>query len=203
MPKFYDANGNEVSLETLQIGAEASDMDIEQYASTFGYTQSEIDAEGKQNDSTETDPPASQNTETSAGESSSGDISLGSSESPVIDKALKDLANINISEDFKLLEENIDVVKRTPIMTETARGTMTATGGFYETRVYDDYIDPAKNQLGEGADISAVEEKAKSLYLSAQKKALVDNKAEEILEEFDNEIYTPLGRLKKIHFANF
>jgi len=34
--------------------------------------------EGKQNDSTETDPPANQNTETSVGESNSGDISLGS-----------------------------------------------------------------------------------------------------------------------------
>jgi len=36
--------------------------------------------EGKQNDSMEIDPPASQNIETSAGESSSGDISLGSPE---------------------------------------------------------------------------------------------------------------------------
>jgi len=96
MPKFYDANGNEVSLETLQIGAEASDMDIEQYASTFGYTQSEIDTEGKQNDLMETDPPTSQNTETSAGESSSGDISLGS---PVI--SIDDF----FDEDGKYLDE--------------------------------------------------------------------------------------------------
>jgi hypothetical protein len=189
---MYTKNNRTLSLEDAQANASAVGMELNDWASTFGWS-----SEGKQNDLTETDPPANQNTETSVGESNSGDISLGSPNPAPVDKALKALADIDISEDFKQLEENIDVVKRTPIMTETARGTMTATGGFYETRAYDDYMDSAKVKLGEGAGLIDIEEKAKALYLNAQKKALVDRKAEEILEEFDNEIYTPLGRLRK------
>ena len=176
----------------IEFLANKAEMSPEEYISAYSNNEP-----GKTNDSMETDPPASQNTETSAGESSSGDISLGSPELKPVDKALKSLADINVSEEFKLLEENIDVVKRTAKMRETAKGTMSATGEFYETRVYDSYLDPAKKQLGEGAAPTNIEEKAKSLYLTAQKRALVDRKAEEILEDFDDEIYTPLGRLRK------
>ena len=53
--------------------------------------------EGKQNDSTETDPPANQNTETSAGESSSGDISLGSPETDLVQKSKEAIKNLKLT----------------------------------------------------------------------------------------------------------
>jgi len=220
---MYTKNNQTLSLEEAEANASAAGMELNDWASTFGWS-----SEGKQNDSTETDPPANQNTETSAGESSSGDISLGSpvveseesymgmgaaygtslpdlpivsnmatKEEQRVQEAADRLRNIDVSDEFLNLEKGIDEVTRVPIMTETARGTMSATGGFYETRVYDDYIEPAKNQLGEGADYVTIEEKAKSLYLNAQRKSLINDKAEEILEDFDDAIYSPLGRIKK------
>lgn len=148
MPKFYDANGNEVSLETLQIGAEASDMDIEQYASTFGYTQSEIDAEGKQNDSTETDPPASQNTETSAGESSSGDISLGSPEYNLISD-LNSLAEQGI---FSQVEE--DGQKSLEAYFKPVKGLSFEQTGFGTDYIVATYTDPLTGKKKESKRIS-------------------------------------------------
>ena len=220
---MYTKNNQTLSLEEAEANASAAGMELNDWASTFGWS-----SEGKQNDSTETDPPANQNTETSVGESNSGDISLGSpvvkseesymgmgaaygtslpdlpivsdvatKEQQRVQKAADRLRNIDVSDEFLNLEKGIDEVTRVPIMTETARGTMSATGGFYETRVYDDYIEPAKNQLGEGADYVTIEEKAKSLYLNAQRKSLINDKAEEILEDFDDAIYSPLGRIKK------
>jgi predicted kinase len=70
---MYTKNNQTLSLEEAEANASAVGMELNDWASTFGWS-----SEGKQNDSTETDPPANQNTETSVGESNSGDISLGS-----------------------------------------------------------------------------------------------------------------------------
>ena len=67
-------NENEISLEEAQLNGSLFGLSAQEWAAQEGWTI----VEGKQNDSTETDPPANQNTETSVGESNSGDISLGS-----------------------------------------------------------------------------------------------------------------------------
>jgi shikimate kinase len=75
---MYRKGDNTISSEVAAQNAAIAGISIEEWASTYGWSFDE----GKQNDSTETDPPANQNTETSVGESNSGDISLGS---PVVD----------------------------------------------------------------------------------------------------------------------
>ena len=72
-------NENEISLEEAQLNGSLFGLSAQEWAAQEGWTI----VEGKQNDSTETDPPANQNTETSVGESNSGDISLGS---PVVNE---------------------------------------------------------------------------------------------------------------------
>ena len=71
---MYRKGDNTISGEVAAQNAAIAGISIEEWASTYGWSLDE----GKQNDSTETDPPANQNTETSVGESNSGDISLGS-----------------------------------------------------------------------------------------------------------------------------
>jgi hypothetical protein len=71
---MYEKNGKRISESQALYAANQKGYSLEEWASSNGWTI----VEGKQNDLTETDPPANQNTETSAGESSSGDISLGS-----------------------------------------------------------------------------------------------------------------------------
>ena len=91
MEKYFDENGNEVTLESLQIGADASDMKLSEYMQDFGYTFSE----GKTNGSTET-PPIEPVNNTAAGDSSSADISL---ESPNFDPYLLTLEDLEGEED--------------------------------------------------------------------------------------------------------
>ena len=74
-------NENEISLEEAQLNGSLFGLSAQEWAAQEGWTI----VEGKQNDSTETDPPANQNTETSVGESNSGDISLGS---PVVNEGI-------------------------------------------------------------------------------------------------------------------
>ena len=71
---MYEKNGKRISEAQASYAANQKGYSLEEWASSNGWTITE----GKQNDSTETDPPANQNTETSVGESNSGDISLGS-----------------------------------------------------------------------------------------------------------------------------
>ena len=75
---MYRKGDNTISSEVAAQNAAIAGISIEEWASTYCWSFDE----GKQNDSTETDPPANQKTETSVGESNSGDISLGS---PVVD----------------------------------------------------------------------------------------------------------------------
>ena len=222
---MYEKNGRRITLEEAQAAAKRSNLALADWLAKTGYIKvglekqndlMETDPPTSQNTETSVG-------ESSSGDISLGSPVVNKEESymgmgaaygtslpdlPIVSdvktkeeqrvqKATDRLKNIDVSEEFLNLESNIDEVTRVPIMTETARGTMSATGGFYETRVYDDYIEPAKNQLGEGADLSAIETKAKSLYLNAQRKNLINQKAEEILEDFDDEIYSPLGRIKK------
>ena len=41
MPKYFDKSGNEIALDSLQIGAEASDMELLEYMNEFGFTSDE------------------------------------------------------------------------------------------------------------------------------------------------------------------
>ncbi len=191
MSKYFDEDGNEVTLESLQTGAEISNMELEQYIKEFGFT-----VEGKQNGPTEKTPPVGPQP-TPAGDSSSGDISLESPEINPVQKALKRLGQINISDEYKALEEAVDTPTINQVMSETTSGIMMPTGQTYETYVYDDYIETAKSQLGSKATEEEIAEKAKNLYLTAAKSDLFNAKVEEIMEDFDDEIYTPFGRLKK------
>ena len=89
---MYTKNNRTLSLEDAQANASAVGMELNDWASSFGWS-----SEGKQNDLTETDPPANQNTETSAGESSSGDISLGSPEVDLVQKSKEAIKNIKLT----------------------------------------------------------------------------------------------------------
>jgi hypothetical protein len=73
---MYEKNGKRISEAQASYAANQKGYSLEEWASSNGWTITE----GKQNDSTETDPPANQKTETPAGDSSLGGISLGSPE---------------------------------------------------------------------------------------------------------------------------
>ena len=75
---MYKKGDRTISASQASRSAAALGISIEEWAANNGWSLDE----GKQNDSTETDPPANQNTETSVGEFNSDDISLGS---PVVD----------------------------------------------------------------------------------------------------------------------
>lgn len=192
MPKYFDEGGNEVTLDSLQVGAEISNMELDQYIKEFGFK-----TEGKITVPEETTPPTEPEKKTAAGDSSLADTSLESLEGNPVQKALKRLSQVNISDDYKSLEENIDVPKVNQVMTETTLGIMMPTGQTYETFVYDDFKDRAKEKLGEGASEEAIVKEAKAMYLSTAKSDLFNAKVEEIMEDFDDEIYTPMGRLRK------
>jgi chloramphenicol 3-O-phosphotransferase len=91
---MYTKNNRTLSLEDAQANASAVGMELNDWASSFGWS-----SEGKQNDLTETDPPANQNTETSVGESNSGDISLGSPEVDLVQKSKEAIKNIKLTAD--------------------------------------------------------------------------------------------------------
>jgi len=193
MPKYFDASGNEVTLEALKTGAAASNMELNEYMDEFGFTASE----GKLNGSAETTPPTEPEKKTAAGDSSLADTSLESQDLNPVDKALKRLAAVNISEDYLALEENIDTPEKVAVKEMTPKGILMATGEFYDVYVYDDFIEPAKRKLGEGAKPEDITAEAKAMYLKTAKSDLFNAKVEEILEDFDDDIYSPLGRLKK------
>ena len=94
---MYRKGDKSISIEAAAAKREQFGISIEEWASTYGWSLEE----GKQNDSTETDPPANQNTETSVGESNSGDISLGSPEPNVVFQQGQGAATYgNVSEEF-------------------------------------------------------------------------------------------------------
>ena len=153
--------------------------------------------EGKLMSPPETTPPTEPEKKTAAGDSSLADTSLESQDLSPVDKALQRLGQINISEDYLALEENVDTPKKVAVKEMTPKGILMATGEFYDVYVYEDFIEPAKQKLGEGADAEAITAEAKAMYLKTAKSDLFNAKVEEIMEDFDDEIYTPLGRLKK------
>ena len=175
--------------------AEAMGMELNEYLDLYQVTLEE----GKTEDPQETTPPVDQN-QTPAGDSSSGDISLESPEVKPIDKALARLGQINVSDEYTQLVESVDEVEQVPVMRETAKGLMEPTGEFFERRAYDEYLEPAKNSLGEGATEEDIVNTAKSMYLKESRSSLINSKVEEIMEDFDDEVYTPLGRLKKYYY---
>jgi len=193
MPKYFDKSGNEIALDSLQIGAEASDMELLEYMNEFGFTSDE----GKTTVPGNTTPPTEPEKKTAAGDSSLADTSLESPELTPVDKALSRLSEISISEEFQSLIDNIDVPEQVPMMQELPSGIMAPTGEFFERYAYDGYIKEAEAKLGKEATPDKIKEQAKAMYLNAAKSDLINAQAEEILEDFDNEIYTPLGRLKK------
>ena len=193
MPKYFDKSGNEVALDSLQIGAEASDMELLEYMNEFGFTSDE----GKLPEPLVVAPLVGPEPLTPAGDSSSGDTLLGSQEQTPVDKALKRLSEISISEEFESISANVDKPERVPMMQELPSGIMAPTGEFFERYVYDGFIDEAKIQLGEEATPEAIANQAKALYLNTAKSDLINAQAEEILEDFDDEIYTGLGRFNK------
>ena len=172
--------------------AEAMGMELSEYLSFYNISLEE----GKLNGSTET-PPTEPVKSTAAGDSSLADISLESPELTPIDKALSRLGKIDISAEFESLVENIDTPESIPVMRELPNGIMSPTGEFFEKYAYEDYIKSAEEQLGEGAEVNKVTDLAKSMYLDQAKSDIINSEAETILEDFDNEIYTPLGRLRK------
>ena len=90
-------NENEISLEEAQLNGSLFGLSAQEWAAQEGWTITE----GKQNDSTETDPPANQNTETSVGESNSGDISLGSPEPNIVFRQGQGAATYgNVSQEY-------------------------------------------------------------------------------------------------------
>ena len=193
MPKYFDKSGNEVALDSLQIGAEASDMELLEYMNEFGFTSDE----GKLPEPLVVAPLVGPEPLTPAGDSSLGDTLLGSPEQTPVDKALKRLSEISISEEFESISANIDKPERVPMMQELPSGIMAPTGEFFERYVYDGFIDEAKTQLGKEATPEAIANQAKALYLNTAKSDLINAQAEEILEDFDDEIYTGLGRFNK------
>ena len=109
MPKYFDKSGNEVALDSLKIGAEASDMELLEYMNEFGFTS----GEGKTTVPGETTLPAEPEKKTAAGDSSLADTSL---ESPEIDllpglqyAAEKDLFSVDETEGRKRLEAYVDM----------------------------------------------------------------------------------------------
>jgi len=87
MPKYFDEGGNEVTLESLQTGAEISNMELDQYMKTFGFS-----AEGKTTVPEEITPPTEPEKKTAAGDSSLADTSLELQDLNPVDKALKRLS---------------------------------------------------------------------------------------------------------------
>ena len=73
MPKYFDKSGNEVALDSLQIGAEASDMELLEYMNEFGFTSDE----GKLPEPLVVAPLVGPEPLTPAGDSSLGDTLLG------------------------------------------------------------------------------------------------------------------------------
>ena len=181
-----------------------SEIYIQQWAELEGISISDLllkngikKAEGKTTVPGETTPPTEPEKKTAAGDSSLADTSLESLEGNPVQKALKRLSQVNISDDYKALEEKVDVPIVNQVMAETTSGIMMPTGQTYETFVYDDFKEQAKNKLGENTSEEAIAKEAKAMYLSTAKSDLFNAKVEEIMEDFDDEIYTPMGRLNK------
>ena len=189
---MYRKGDKTISIEEATSTAEAIGMSIEEWANKYGWA-----AEGKLNGSAEMTPPTEPEKKAPAGDSSSGDISLESPEPAPIDKALSRLSEISISDEFESISASIDKPERVPMMQELPSGIMAPTGEFFERYAYDSYIKQAEAKLGKEATPEKVTEQAKAMYLNSAKSNLINAKAEEILEDFDNEIYTPLGRLNK------
>jgi shikimate kinase len=94
---MYKKGDRIISASQASRSAAAMGISIEEWAANNGWTLDE----GKQNDSTETDPPANQNTETSVGESNSGDISLGSPEPNIVFQQGQGVATYgNVSQEY-------------------------------------------------------------------------------------------------------
>ena len=163
---MYEKNGRRITLEEAQAAAKRSNLALADWLAKTDYTEvglekqndlMETDPPTSQN--TETSAGESSSGDISLGSPvvNEGESYMGmgaaygtslpdlpivsdvkTKEEQRVQKAADRLRSIDVAEDFLSLENNIDEVTRVPIMTETARGTMSATGGFYETRVYDD-----------------------------------------------------------------
>ena len=140
---MYTKNNRTLSLEDAQANASAAGMELNDWASTFGWS-----SEGKQNDSTETDPPVNQNTETSVGESNSGDISLGSPEYN-LSSDLNKLAEQGI---FSQVEE--DGQKSLEAYFKPVKGLSFEQTGFGTDYIIATYTDPLTGKKKESKRIS-------------------------------------------------
>jgi chloramphenicol 3-O-phosphotransferase len=140
---MYTKNNRTLSLEDAQANASAVDMELNDWASTFGWS-----SEGKQNDLTETDPPANQNTETSVGESNSGDISLGSPEYNLS----SDLNNLAEQGIFNQIEE--DGQKSLEAYFKPVKGLSFEQTGFGTDYIVATYTDPLTGEKKESNRIS-------------------------------------------------
>ena len=140
---MYTKNNRTLSLEDAQANASAAGMELNDWASTFGWS-----SEGKQNDLMETDPPASQNTETSVGESNSGDISLGSPEYN-LSSDLNSLAEQGI---FSQVEE--DGQKSLEAYFKPVKGLSFEQTGFGTDYIVATYTDPLTGKKKESKRIS-------------------------------------------------
>jgi chloramphenicol 3-O-phosphotransferase len=140
---MYTKNNRTLSLEDAQANASAVGMELNDWASTFGWS-----SEGKQNDLTETDPPVNQNTETSVGESNSGDISLGSPEYN-LSSDLNKLAEQGI---FSQVEE--DGQKSLEAYFKPVKGLSFEQTGFGTDYIVATYTDPLTGKKKESKRIS-------------------------------------------------
>ena len=200
---MYTLNGKSISDNQAKKSADYYGVTLQEWASKYGWEFNE----GKTTVPEETTPPAEPVKTTAAGDSSLADTSLESLESNPVQKALKRLADINIEEEYQLLVENANKPISTPITKQiTERGpdgafTVSVPTGEFETSfVYDSYKEQAEEILkanNQTANEKSILDKAKELYLNEERRKIYDRKAEEILEDFDDDIYTPLGRLKK------
>jgi len=183
-------NTNDLTAGQIEFLAKKLGMTVEEYK----LSQSGL---GKTTGSEEITPPTEPEKKAAAGDSSLADTSLELQDLNPVDKALKRLSTVNISQDYLDIEKNIDTPKKVPVKEMTPKGILMATGEFYDVYAYDDFIAPAKQKLGEGAKPEDITAEAKAMYLKTAKSNLFNSKVEEILEDFDDEIYSPLGRLKK------
>ena len=186
-------NTGNLTEEQLQILAQKRGVSLEEFKDTLA-------ARGKQMGSIEATPPVEpeKKQETAAGVSSSADTSLESQDLDPFEKAKYRLDQLKLTaDDLKNIDDLANSEpKKVPIMRETARGTMTSTGKFYDSYVYDEFIPQAKKNVGID-DEEAWRAEAKKLYIDAARTNLIDERAEEILEDYDNDSYSVLGRLRK------
>ena len=201
---MYTNGTEEYSSKYMEQWAEIEGISVEELAKKNGLSLTE----GKTEGSAETTPPM-EPTKMAAGDSSSAVTSLESLETDPFETAKARLNDLKITKaeiDQWNAEANSEPEKKAIYQT-SADGTRIATGEYYDSYVYDNYIPQAKREIAKekGVDVSSVKEeewiaKAKQIYVDNKKQASLEGKVKDIMEDFEDQ-YMDFGDYFKKHIG--